>query len=437
MRILTIGSGGREHALVWALRKTSTRPLEIFCAPGNAGIAQDAECLSVAPTDITALAGLVKEKRIDLTIVGPEGPLALGIVDEFNRRDLRIVGPDSRAARLESSKAFAKDFMLRHRIPTARHRIAESFDEAKEILESGEFGGEDAPVVVKADGLAAGKGVIIAASRAEAERAVRDLVSGGTVSAEASRRIVIEEALSGSEASLLLFSDGKDFRLMPAARDHKRVGEDDTGPNTGGMGSITDSSVLDSATLDRVIREIVEPTLCGAREEGFAFRGILFIGLMLTVDGPRVLEYNVRFGDPETQAILVRLQTDLAEILEAIVETSLGQLEVSWSREPSACVVLAARGYPAKPDTGACIDGLERAAQREKVALFHAATSLGENGEWLTAGGRVLNVTATGGTLGLALERCYQAVGDIRWDGMHYRRDIGRPPAPPHVAATR
>ncbi len=428
MRILTIGSGGREHALVWALRKTSTRSLELFCAPGNAGIAQDAECRPVAANDIPALVQLVEEKKIDLTIVGPEAPLAVGIVDEFNRRGLRIVGPESQAARLESSKAFAKDFMLRHRVPTARYRIAESFDEARAILESGEFGGKDAPVVVKADGLAAGKGVIIAGSRAEAVRAVRELMTGDTVSAEAARRIVIEEALSGSEASLLLFSDGRDFRLMPAARDHKRVGENDTGPNTGGMGSITDASVLDRATLERVVREIVEPTLQGARDEGFAFRGVLFIGLMLTADGPRVLEYNVRLGDPETQAILVRLRSDLTEVFEAISERRLGQLDVNWSEDASACVVLAARGYPAKPETGARIAGLDLAAGRDHAVVFHAATSRGADGEWLTAGGRVMSVTSTGQTLDLALSRCYRAVGDIHWDGLHYRRDIGQMP---------
>jgi len=426
MRILIIGSGGREHALVWALRKTSTRPLELFCAPGNAGVAQDAECLPVAATEISALVQLVEEKKIDLTVVGPEAPLALGIVDEFNRRGFRIVGPERRAARLESSKAFAKDFMLRHRVPTARHRIAESFAEARAILESGAFGGKDAPVVVKADGLAAGKGVIIAGSRAEAVSAVRDLMAGETVSAEAARRIVIEEVLSGSEASLLLFSDGKDFRLMPAARDHKRVGENDTGSNTGGMGSITDALVLDRATLDRIVREIVLPTLHGAEDEGFPFHGVLFIGLMVTADGPRVLEYNVRFGDPETQAILVRLKSDLTEIFEAISETRLGQLEVNWSNDSSACVVLAARGYPAKPQTGARIEGLDLCAQRDNAVVFHAATQRGPNGEWLTAGGRVLSVTATGQTLGVALSGCYQAARDIHWDGMHYRRDIGR-----------
>src|SRR5213083_2620387 len=289
MRILIVGSGGREHALVWALRKNATKPSELFCAPGNAGIAQVAARVRVKANNIAALAKFAEESRIDLTVVGPEAPLAAGIVDEFEQRGLRIVGPGREAARLESSKAFAKEFMRRHRIPTARYRIASSPDEAIEILQSGEFGGEEASVVVKADGLAAGKGVVVAPSRAEAVHAVREL-AGGAVSAEAVNRIVIEEALSGCEVSLLLFSDGKDFRLMPAARDHKRVGDNDTGPNTGGMGSITDSSVLDNATLETVVEHIVKHTLTGARKEGFPFSGILFIGLMLTKEGPEVLE---------------------------------------------------------------------------------------------------------------------------------------------------
>jgi len=425
MKILLVGSGGREHALAWALHKNSSAPLEVFCAPGNAGIAQIAKCASVSANDIPALAGLAEQERIDLTFVGPEAPLAEGIVDEFQRRGLQIAGPGRESARLESSKAFAKDFMRRHGIPTAQYRVAVSADEAKMFLQTGEFGDEQTPVVVKADGLAAGKGVVVASSRAEAAQAINDFASGA-VSAEAARRIVIEEALSGTEVSLLLFSDGKDFRLMPAARDHKRVGENDTGPNTGGMGSITDQSVLDDAARDRIVREIVEPTLQGAFDEGFPFRGVLFIGLMLTNDGPCVLEYNVRFGDPETQAILVRLQTDLVNVFEAIIEARLAQLEVNWSRDPSACVVLAARGYPGKPETGARIEGLDRAANREYISLFHAATSRGPNGEWLTSGGRVLGVTSSAENLDLALSRCYQAVADIRWPGMHYRRDIGR-----------
>jgi phosphoribosylamine--glycine ligase len=429
MRILVIGSGGREHALIWALRRNATQSPDLYCAPGNAGIAQMAKCIPTGANDIAGLASFSEASRIDLNIVGPEAPLAAGIVDEFERRGLRIVGPGREAARLESSKAFAKDFMRRHQIPTARYRIASSADEALGILRSGEFGDEAAPVVVKADGLAAGKGVIVAASRSEAIKAVEDLV-GGAVNADAARRIIIEEALVGREVSLLLFSDGKDFRLMPASRDHKRVGENDTGPNTGGMGSITAAGILDDATRDRVVREVVEPTLQGARDEGFPFRGVLFIGLMLTPDGPRVLEYNVRFGDPETQAILVRLNSDLGEVFQAISETRLGQLEIDWSDDASACVVLAARGYPAKPEIGSVIDGLALTERSGDVVVFHAATSRSPNGEWLTAGGRVLGVTAKGETLDLALSHCYGAIANIHWDGMHYRRDIGRPEGP-------
>ena len=426
MRILVVGSGGREHALVWALKKTSSRPIEVTCAPGNAGIAEIAHCVAMGATDVGALADFAQREQIDLTMIGPEASLAEGVVDEFERRGLRIVGPSREAARLETSKVFAKDFMQRHGIPTARYRVAASADEAIKILRSGDLGNESSPVVVKADGLAAGKGVVVARSRDEAEKALAELAALGSPA----ERIIIEEALSGPEASVLLFSDGKDFRLMPAARDHKRVGEGDTGPNTGGMGSITDASVIDYGTLKKVVREIVDPTLRGALAEGFPFRGILFIGLMLTSDGPRVLEYNVRFGDPETQAILIRLQTDLSSIFEAIVDHRLRELDVQWSNDSSACVVMAARGYPGKPETGTVIEGLDRAAQHENVGLFHAATSRGSNAEWLTAGGRVLGLTATGETLDAALSRCYAAVDDIHWDGMHYRRDIGRTAAP-------
>lgn len=431
MRILVVGSGGREHALVWTLKRTSLRPVEIFCAPGNAGIAQAAECVAIGATDVAALADFAERRKIDLTMVGPEASLAAGIVDEFESRGLRIVGPSRVAAQLETSKAFAKDFMQRHGIPTARHRVAASVDEAIAILRTGEFGSADSTVVVKADGLGAGKGVVVARNRDEAEQALVDLAQLGS----AAERIVIEEALAGPEVSVLLFSDGTDFRLMPAARDHKRVGEGDTGPNTGGMGAITDASVIDYDTLKTVVREIVDPTLRGAHAEGFPFRGILFIGLMLTAVGPRVLEYNVRFGDPETQAILMKLQTDLSAIFEAMVDQRLGELEVEWSNDSSACVVLAARGYPGKPETGTPIKGLDRPAQHHSVAIFHAATSRGANNEWLTAGGRVLGVTATGETLDAALASCYAAVHDILWDGMHYRRDIGRPGAPNAAAS--
>jgi phosphoribosylamine---glycine ligase len=426
MNILVIGSGGREHALLWALQKSARGMTTFFCAPGNAGIAQIAECIDINATDVSSLAQFAEEKGIDLTIVGSEAPLAAGIVDEFKRRGLGIAGASRAAARLESSKAFAKDFMAQYSVPTARYRIANSISEAQRILKSGEFGSEDASVVIKADGLAAGKGVIVARSRSEASSAVNVLMEGRLVAAESAKRIVIEEALDGRESSLLLFSDGRDYALMPAARDHKRVGENDTGPNTGGMGAITDPSVLDEAMLSRVVREVVEPTLEGARAEGFSFRGILFIGLMLTADGPRVLEYNVRFGDPEAQAILVRLQSDLIDVFEGIARGGLGKVPVRWSNESSACVVLAARGYPSRPETGARIEGLERAARHEGVRIFHAGTSRSASGDWLTQGGRVLNVTTADRSLENALRRCYSAVRDIHWDGMHYRQDIGK-----------
>lgn len=427
MRLLVIGSGGREHALCRTLRAGARAAhSRLFCAPGNAGIAAEAECVALGATDVAGLADFAERERVELTIVGGEAPLAAGLADEFARRGLVVAGPKREAARLESSKAFAKDFMLRHKVPTARHRVAASVEEAREILRSGEFGGADSSVVVKADGLAAGKGVVVARTRREAEAAVEELMSGGRVGGEAARRVVIEEALEGREASLLLWTDGRDYRLMPAARDHKRVGEGDAGPNTGGMGAITAPCVLDEETLARAVREIVEPTLEGARADRLDFRGVLFVGLMLTREGPRVLEYNVRFGDPEAQAILVRLRTDLAEIFEAVARRSLGQVEVEWSVEASACVVLAARGYPEKPETGARIHGLEEAARIPSVEIFHAGTTRDEDGTYLTAGGRVLGVTATGATLEQALARCYESASQINWDGLHFRRDIGR-----------
>ena len=427
MNVLVIGSGGREHALCRTLARNASgaRP-RVFCAPGNAGIGEDAVCVQLGATDVSALADFAEREQIDLTIPGGESPLAAGLADEFRRRGLAVAGPTRAAARLESSKAFAKEFMLRHRIPTARYRVADSSAEALGVLRGGEFGGPDAPVVVKADGLAAGKGVVVAGSRVEAEQAVVEMMEGGRVGGEAAGRVVIEEALAGREASLLLWTDGRDYRLMPPARDHKRVGEGDTGPNTGGMGAITSPDVLDEETLARCVREVVEPTLEGARADGLDFRGVLFVGLMLTGEGPRVLEYNVRFGDPETQAILVRLRSDLYDIFDAVARGGLGEVEVEWSEEASACVVLAAHGYPEKPETGARVEGLEEAAGVEGVQIFHAGTARAEDGSVVTAGGRVLGVTATGATLDSALARCYDSAARISWDGLHYRRDIGK-----------
>lgn len=423
-RILIIGSGGREHAIVWALRKTSSQPLEIFCAPGNAGIAQTAQVLNVSVNDHASLANFVEAEKIDLTFVGPEAPLAAGIVDFFVEKGLRVVGPGAAAARLEGSKVLAKDFMARHRIPTADYRAVKSPEEALTSLRSGEFGSEDEPVVIKADGLAAGKGVVVAGNRAEAEQAVEDLMIRHVAGREAAERVVIEKALQGREASLLVFADGRDYVAMPAARDHKRIGENDTGPNTGGMGTITDSTVLERSVEEQVIREIVEPTLLGAATEGYAFKGVLFLGLMLTKDGPKLLEYNVRFGDPETQAILVRLKTDLSSIFEAIHSETLGDLRVSWTEGASACVVAANKGYPGKYETGGVIEGLKEVA--EGVQVFHAGTALDADGRFIATGGRVLGVTAAAENLSTALDLCYESLGRIHWPGMQYRRDIGR-----------
>jgi phosphoribosylamine---glycine ligase len=433
MRLLVLGSGGREHAVLWSLNQTSDVALDLYCAPGNAGIAEIAKCRAISLADHSTLIQLAREEEIDLTIVGPEAPLADGIVDEFDRQGLPIVGPSQAAARLESSKAFAKDFMARHQIPTADYRVVGSAEEAKEILRSGAFGPPTSRAVIKADGLAAGKGVIVANSRAEAEEAARILMSGELVGADASSRLLIEEALNGTEASLLLFADGRDYALMPAARDHKRIGEDDTGPNTGGMGAVTGPFVLEARTLERVVREIVEPTLAGARSEGFPFRGVLFLGLMLTADGPKLLEYNVRLGDPETQAILVRLKTSLVDIFEAIRMGTLGDLKVEWSNDSSACVVLASQGYPAQYHKDVPIEGLDMASI-EGVTVFHAGTKRSEAGELLTAGGRILGVTARGETLEQALARCYGSVAQIKWEGMQYRRDIGKFRGPPFSA---
>ncbi len=423
MKVLIIGSGGREHAIVWALKSSSTVPLEIFCAPGNAGIGQLAQLVPIAPEDQAKLAAFAQTQQIDLTFVGPEAPLAAGLVDTFETLRLPIVGPTRKAARLEASKAFAKEFMTRNRVPTANYRVADSPSQALGFLNSGEFGRSDQRVVIKADGLAAGKGVIVASSRAEGESAIDELMVKNVVGPQAAERLVIEEALEGEEASVLLFCDGRDYVLMPAARDHKRVGEGDTGPNTGGMGSITDASVLSDDTLKRVVREIVEPTIEGAQREGFPFRGILFLGLMLTSDGPKLLEYNVRFGDPETQAILIRLNTDLLSIFQAMRQQRLSDVRVEWAAGASACVVAVNRGYPGKYEKGAVMRGL---ASVTGVQVFHAGTSLSNEGTFIATGGRVLGVAAAAGDLNSALNLCYGALEKIHWEGMVFRRDIGR-----------
>ncbi len=423
MNILVVGSGGREHAICHSF-SLSTRVSRLICANGNAGIASIAECIPIGPDEIDRLADFAKSNEVDLTFIGGETALAKGVVNVFERRGLRIVGPGQAAARLESSKAFSKDFMARHQVPTAAYFVAESAAEAVSALNRGVFGGESSAVVVKADGLAAGKGVVVAKDRREALEAITDLEA--IAGAEAASRIVLEEFLEGREVSLIMFADGEDFSLMPPTRDHKRIGEGDTGPNTGGMGTITDEGLLTPEQRETIIREIVRPTLKGCVDEGFPFRGILFLGLMMTADGPKVLEYNVRFGDPETQSILVRLETDLVDICEAMLEGKLAQTEIKWRPGNSATVVLAASGYPQSPKKGDIIRGVEDAVKEPGVTVFHSGTSVSPSGDLITAGGRVLSITATGDSLDEALDRSYGAIAKITWAGMQFRRDIGK-----------
>ena len=422
MKILVVGSGGREHALCLTF-KQSKKVEKIYCAAGNAGIAEIAECVNIKADEIQKLADFAEQNKIDLTFVGGETTLALGITDEFERRKLKIIGVSRQAARLEASKSFAKDFMARHSIPTAKYKTAFSADEAKQILKSGEFGTENSPVVIKADGLAAGKGVVVAADHKQAAQALDELET--IVGKKAFEKIVLEEFLDGSEVSLILFTDSKNFALMPPSRDHKRIGEGDTGANTGGMGTITGANLLTELQTGEIIEKIIKPTLEGAANEGFPIRGILFLGLMMTANGAKLLEYNVRFGDPETQVILVRLKTDLVEICEAMLSQGLSDIKIEWQKGSSACIVLASRGYPNKPLTGDIISGLDK-TRSEDINVFHAGTAKNTDGDFVTAGGRVLGVTAAAENLDQALEKAYRAVSEISWNGMQFRRDIGK-----------
>ncbi|MBK8150406.1 MAG: phosphoribosylamine--glycine ligase [Acidobacteria bacterium] len=423
MKILVVGSGGREHAICASFAEGANVDA-VFCADGNAGIAEVADCVPIKPVETERLAAFALEKSIDLTFVGGETALALGIVDEFERLGLKIVGASKAAARLEASKSFAKDFMARWRIPTARYEVVKSVSEAREILQAGLFGSAETPVVIKADGLAAGKGVIVAPDRQSAIDALDELVT--TVGQAASETIVLEECLFGREVSLLAFCDGSSYRLMPPVRDHKRIGDGDRGPNTGGMGTVADRSLISPEDLSVIERDIVIPTLEGCRKEGFPFKGILFIGLMMTSDGAKVLEYNVRFGDPETQVILPLLRTDLATICDAMTRGGLSKVDIDWSDGCAACIVLAARGYPGEPQRGDIIYGLDLAARHSGTKVFHAGTASDDTGHFVTSGGRVLGVTSTGAGLSEALDRAYLAVNDISWNGMQFRHDIGR-----------
>ncbi|HZE58270.1 MAG TPA: phosphoribosylamine--glycine ligase, partial [Chthoniobacterales bacterium] len=415
VKILVVGSGGREHALVWKLRQSSGVD-RIFCAPGNAGTEQLGENVAIKAGDLPALARFAKENQIELTVVGPDDPLAAGIADHFETEGLRIFGPTKSAARLESSKIFAKELMRAKQIPTARAAIFEKQEAAFAFLEESHF-----PIVIKADGLALGKGVIVARDVEEAKTAVTAMMSEGRFG-EAGRRLLIEECLAGTECSLHALVDGENFRMLASARDHKRAFDGDAGPNTGGMGAFSPANNFDAEMQSRFEGEVMRPLLDGLRENNVTFRGLLFPGLMMTADGPRVLEFNCRFGDPETQAILPRLKSDLLPLLERTIDARLESVNVEWDPRPAVTIVMASGGYPEKYDVGKPISGLEPAAS-EDVQIFHAGTRR-QNGEIVTSGGRVLAVTALGETIAAARDRAYEVVSQINFEGCHYRRDI-------------
>ena len=417
MKILVIGSGGREHALTWKLRESPLMD-EIYCAPGNAGIAQEAECRPVDISNPAQILELTNELKADLTVVGPEAPLVAGVVDEFKRAGRMIVGPTRAAAQLEGSKIFAKQFMQRHSIPTARFKVAESFDRAIKAL--GEFG---LPVVIKGDGLAAGKGVVVAHTREEAEKTLDEFMRQRTLGS-AGERVILEETLVGEELSFIILTDGRAILPLVPTQDHKAVFDNDQGPNTGGMGAYSEDSILDESLRAEIIRNIVAPTLVGMAVEGTPYQGFLYCGLMLTARGPKVLEYNVRMGDPEAQPIVMRLRSDLVELLVATNEGRLATLEPHWSPNPSVCVVLASKGYPGRPEVGKVINGVAVAEAYGGVKVFHAGTKF-QNFQLLSTGGRVLGVTATAEDLPRAIACAYTAVSKIEFEGMHYRRDIG------------
>jgi phosphoribosylamine---glycine ligase len=416
MKVLVLGGGGREHALVWKLRK-SERISQLYCAPGNAGIAEDAECLPCDLMSVDSMVALATRLQPELTVIGPELPLSLGVVDEFTRRGWPIFGPTQAAARLESSKSFAKAFLQRHHIPTAPFAICDSIEQVRNAL--GHF---HIPVVVKADGLAAGKGVVIANSKEEAVGVAAQMLSGKLLG-ECGTRVVLEECLKGDELSFLVFSDGERVAPLVAAQDHKRVGDGDSGPNTGGMGAYSTADLIDVQLRDWLVHHIAQPVIEGMKAEGAEFKGVLYCGLMITARGPMVLEFNCRFGDPETQPILMRLESDLLDAMEASIEGRVSEGNFKWSTEAAVCVVMSSGGYPGTYEVGKPIAGLEEAGKVEGVKVFHAGTSK-RDGVFYTAGGRVLGVTARAGILDLAIERAYQACALIGFDGAHYRKDI-------------
>jgi len=415
MNVLVIGSGGREHALCWKI-KQSAKVKRLYCAPGNGGIAQIAECVNIAVDDVNLLLQFALNKKVDLTIVGPEASLVAGVVDAFTSKGLKIFGPSKAASELEGSKVFAKEFMNRRNIPTAVYKVFDNASAAVAFLEKAQF-----PLVVKADGIAAGKGVYVCANIKEANTAVDEIMVKKIFGA-AGNRIVIEECLQGPEASLLAVCDGKHFLVLPSAQDHKRVFDDDLGPNTGGMGTFSPSPLVNVEVLDQIITRIIEPTIRGMYQEGNPFKGVLFAGVMLTADGPKALEFNVRFGDPETQCILPRLNSDIVEMFMGACDGRLHEIKIRWDEQACVCVVIVSGGYPGKYENGFAIKGLDQIKGDEAV-VFHAGTK-NDGGNLVTNGGRVLGVTSLGRNLEAAAAKAYNAVSKIDFDHMFFRRDI-------------
>ena len=417
MQVLVIGGGGREHALVWKI-KQSPKVEKIFCAPGNAGTAELAENIPIAADDIKGLLKFALKKGIGLTVVGPEQPLVKGVVDKFEEKGLRIFGPNARAAELEGSKSFSKDIMKKYGLPTAEYKTFNSAASAAKYIEN-----KNCPLVVKANGLAAGKGVLLCQTADEALAAV-DSIMGKRLFGEAGDQIVVEEFLEGEEVSVLVFSDGQSVLFMDSAQDHKAAYDGDKGPNTGGMGAFSPAPIFTEKMRQKVRDKIMLPMIRAMQQEGRPYKGILYAGLMLTKTGPQILEFNARFGDPETQPLLVRMDSDIVPIFEACIDGTLDECPLKWKNESSVCVVMAAKGYPDSYEKGKRISGLKDANALPGVVVFHAGTKE-QDGEVLTQGGRVLGVTAIGDDIATAISRAYEAVEKIKWNGIHYRKDIG------------
>jgi phosphoribosylamine--glycine ligase len=420
MRILVVGNGGREHALVWKIRQS---PLvkEVYCAPGNAGIAEMADCVPIDTSNIVEVADFAQTIKADLTVVGPELPMVLGIYEEFVRRGLAIFCPSRPAAEIEGSKVFAREFMARHNIPSPRYEVCQTLEEAQAFVDRKPYG---FPFVVKADGLAAGKGSVVVDDAAEAKSVIGQMM-GDKKFGTAGSKLVMEEFLPGEEVSFLVFSDGSKVVPMVSVQDHKRALDGDKGPNTGGMGTVSPATNLSLDVHKQIMQEIILPAIAGLASEGRRYQGVLFAGLMMTDSGPKVLEFNARFGDPETQVIMARMRSDLVPILEQVAAGQLKETKIDWAKEPAVCIVIAAKGYPDTPETGKPVKGLETLAGENDVIVYHAATA-NRDGQVTTVGGRVLGVTALAANLDAAVARAYEAVGRISFDGMFYRKDIGQ-----------